>query len=113
MYMGRISVVVFWAFCCTLTLAACQKVEEPTYPITESYQYPVVPGMEEWAKLGSLQEMAEACQIPEEILSKMTTEALVVQRDLSNIEGIGYKPDLWVPPHRAIELVLKFIEKYY
>lgn len=75
--MRRFAMVVFCIFCIVILMAACQKAGEPTNSITEPYQYPVVPGMEEWANLGSLQEMAKACQIPEDILSCMTTEALV------------------------------------
>lgn len=59
-----------------------RKLEEYTSLVTsceisEPYQYPVVPGMAEWANFKSLQEMSEACQIPDDILSNMTTEALV------------------------------------
>lgn len=45
--------------------------------ISEAYQYPIVPGMEEWNKLKSLQEKIEVCHIPENILTNMTTEALI------------------------------------
>jgi hypothetical protein len=57
----------------------CEKngQEVIEYTITEAYQYPVVPGMEEWKKLKSLPEMAVACQVPEDILGSMTTEALI------------------------------------
>ena len=70
--MRRLNIAVFWIFCCILIyVAGCEK------RITEAYEYPVVPGMEEWKKLKSLPEMAEACQIPEDILDSMTTEALM------------------------------------
>lgn len=70
--MKRISIVMF---CILILLLGCQKGS--VYTITEPYQYPFVPGMTEWSEFESLQEMSEACQIPEEILPNMTTEALV------------------------------------
>ena len=67
--------IIIVMFCILTFVAACQKGN--TYTITEPYQYPVVPGMEEWKNFKSLQEMSNACQIPDDILSNMTTEALV------------------------------------
>ena len=78
--MKRISITVFCIFCGILIFTSgCKKTGQKklNYSITEAYQYPVVPGMEEWKKINSLQEKAEACQIPEDILGSMTTEALV------------------------------------
>lgn len=40
------------------------------------WDYPVKPGMEEWKKFRSGEEMVNACQIPEDILDSMTTEEL-------------------------------------
>ncbi|MGE5630092.1 MAG: hypothetical protein ACM3TR_03225 [Caulobacteraceae bacterium] len=46
--------------------------------INEPYQYPITPtNTEEWAKLTTLAEKKEACQIPLEIAENMTTEALI------------------------------------
>ena len=47
------------------------------YSITEPYEYPVTPDDAEWVEFDSHQEMIDACQIPEEILNNMSTEALV------------------------------------
>lgn len=59
-------------------LVGCQVfAKEAGYSLDEVYQYPVVPGMEAWKALESLPEMAQACQIPEEILGELTTEALL------------------------------------
>jgi hypothetical protein len=38
--------------------------------------------------------------------------SLHIRPDLSPIEGIGFMPDLWVPPGESLERVLKFIERY-
>jgi hypothetical protein len=45
--------------------------------ISHSYEYPVKPGTDEWRKFQTQDEMIGACQIPETILKKLTTEALV------------------------------------
>ena len=47
------------------------------YSIDTPYAYPVTPGMPEWAAMDSLRQRVEACQIPEEILSELTTPALI------------------------------------
>lgn len=41
------------------------------------YQYPVTPEMEEWKTFQSLDEMIDACQIPNDILRHMSTENLI------------------------------------
>jgi len=46
------------------------------YIITEPYDYPIIPGTNEWKSLTSHKQMIEACKIPENILKNMTTEAL-------------------------------------
>ncbi|MBR3507922.1 MAG: hypothetical protein IKO03_03910 [Lachnospiraceae bacterium] len=44
--------------------------------ITEPYDYPIKPGTEEWRALPSVVERREACEIPQEVLGRMTTDAL-------------------------------------
>ena len=39
-------------------------------------------------------------------------QELHVRPDLSQFEGIGFLPDLWVPPGESLERVLAFIERY-
>lgn len=46
--------------------------------ISKAYEYPVVPGTEEWEELKTHEQMAAACQIPEDVLKSMTTEALIL-----------------------------------
>ncbi len=41
------------------------------------YRYPIIPGTDEWRKLPDHQAMCDACQIPEEILTSLTTQQLV------------------------------------
>lgn len=59
------------------TTCAVEEVTEGPYSINTPYEYPVKPGTEAWFALETHGERAAACQIPEEILSNMTTEALV------------------------------------
>lgn len=60
---------------------SCNDNEDSTAnnntPITEAYQYPVVPRMPEWAEFHSSEAMWEACQIPNDILIRLSTKALV------------------------------------
>jgi hypothetical protein len=42
-----------------------------------SWDYPVKPGSAKWQQFKSIDEMHEACQIPEDILKKLSTESLV------------------------------------
>ena len=37
---------------------------------------------------------------------------LGLRPDLSQFEGLGFKPDLWVPPGESLERVLRFVERY-
>jgi len=37
---------------------------------------------------------------------------LNLRHDLSQFEGVGFMPDLWVPPGESLERVLRFIERY-
>jgi hypothetical protein len=41
-----------------------------------TWDYPVKPGMDEWKKFQSAEEMINACQIPDDILSSLSTEEL-------------------------------------
>lgn len=45
--------------------------------INEAYDYPVKPGTEEWKKLKSGNEMADACNISGSVLQNLSTRALV------------------------------------
>lgn len=47
------------------------------YDITDPYDYQVRPGTPEWASFTTHAEMVNACQIPELILNRMSTAALV------------------------------------
>lgn len=57
-----------------LHYGASKEVKPQEQQITEPYDYPVKPGTQEWVDLVGRRE---ACEIPEEILGKLTTEALL------------------------------------
>lgn len=57
-------------------VAAEQDNQEDEYTINRPYEYPIKPGTEEWKLITSRIERAEKCQIPEDILSRLTTKAL-------------------------------------
>jgi hypothetical protein len=44
--------------------------------IDTAYEYPVLPGSDEWVSLGTTDARVAACQIPEDALKNMTTGAL-------------------------------------
>jgi hypothetical protein len=47
------------------------------YSIDQPYTYPIEPGTNAWAETGNHAARVQACQIPEDILGNMTTEALL------------------------------------
>src|SRR5574339_653333 len=62
------------SFCIILSIANHSHSQKISLP----YDYPIKPGTDEWKNLRSQDEMIEACQIPAELLKKLTTEALVI-----------------------------------
>lgn len=51
----------------------CMNMPRPA----DSYDYPVYPGMAEWALFTSTQEMIDACLISPEMLKNMSTQAVI------------------------------------
>jgi hypothetical protein len=43
----------------------------------DSYNYPVYPGMKAWAELATGEEQVKACQVPEDVLKTMSTQAVI------------------------------------
>jgi len=44
---------------------------------TDSYNYPFLPGMEEWKTLQSSKEMVDTCQVPVDLLKTQSTQAVI------------------------------------
>lgn len=66
------------ALCTALmSVSAADSAPESVYTVDEPYEYPILPGTEEWNSLGSFQEMVAACHVDEGLLASMTTPALL------------------------------------
>lgn len=52
------------------------EVDAPQYTIHEAYEYPILPGTDEWKSFTSLDEKISAVQIPTNIMESMDTQAL-------------------------------------
>jgi len=67
-------------FCLVSHVSNAQIIERKgiwDYPGKKGlWDYPVKPGMEKWKQFKSNEEMVQACQIPEEVLSSLSTEDL-------------------------------------
>ena len=53
------------------------NIIDEQYDIDEPYDFPLKPGMPEWADLKSGAEMVNALQVPQDILNRMTTRSLL------------------------------------
>ncbi len=66
-----------------LSFSSCEKLETKCCDCLEqngesdAYNYPIVPGSEEWKKLSSHTAMVEVCQIPKKTLEHMCTFGLI------------------------------------
>lgn len=61
----------------TTAFAAEATYDSTIYTVETSYNFPTVPGSDEWAELSSLEEKIAACAVDESLLEAMTTEALL------------------------------------
>lgn len=61
-----------WANDGNTTIANTEKI----FSVSTVYEYPVQPGTEEWAAFTTKNQMLESCQLPEKLLTCMTTESL-------------------------------------
>ena len=77
--MKKLSTVLFLIILIMVTCfsSAFAQVNTLDTVINTPYEYPVTPYDEEWSMFTSKEEMIEACQIPENILYRMSTEALL------------------------------------
>lgn len=71
-----LSILIF-SGCQTVIAQPAVQNAASEYMIKEPYTYPVLPGTEEWLALEDTSARREACQIPEDILKRLTTEALL------------------------------------
>ena len=64
------SLLALWA------VAASRPPASP-YTIDIPYEFPVVPGTQEWIDLGDIFARRKACEVPDDIIQNMTTDALL------------------------------------
>ena len=69
--MVRIKSFLVIMFC----MVAC--VVNAQTAIKKTWDYPVKPGMDKWNQFKSMEEMYQACQIPDNVLKQLDTESLV------------------------------------
>lgn len=69
---GVAAVVIAVGIACWLGVSHSEKISA----MEEPYVYPVRPGTEAWSAAESAEERQAMCQIPEEILTELTTKAL-------------------------------------
>lgn len=79
--MKKAILVVLSALLIISFAAAIGKAPDPNpktaYTVTAPYDYPVLPGTAEWAKLQTLEEKIQACAVEESLMRSMTTQALL------------------------------------
>jgi len=59
-----------------LSLISCSKSNPEHELLNAKYDFPILPGSEQWAEFTTGKQMYDACQIPENILKSITTKAL-------------------------------------
>lgn len=69
--------VSLFAMCLFVITLGAAKSPEASYTIDTPYEYPILPGTQEWIDLGDVVSRRESCQIPEDILHNMTADALL------------------------------------
>lgn len=75
-----------WILCCLLGALAfsmvagavpAEALENEEYTVFTPYEYPIVLGTEEWAALRNNARKIDACRVPDELIEKMSTDALL------------------------------------
>ncbi len=76
--------LIFLFILSTLILCQCTKDSELIITngnclpdVKDKYAYPIRPGMEEWKSLKSVEEIYQACQLPDNVLKSTSTLGLV------------------------------------
>ena len=65
--------IIILLFCLIVSVLNAQTEIEKKL----QWDYPVKPGMESWKQFKSMDEMYQACQIPDNVLKQLDTESLV------------------------------------
>lgn len=70
-------VCLFLLISCSKDVIEIQQGNCIPFYISDTYSYPILPGTNEWNKLGSLAEMVEVCQLPSKKIKSISTEGLL------------------------------------
>ena len=68
---GAVFILFICAFCLFTDVLHAQTTEKITW------DYPIKPSSEQWRQLKSVEQMYQACQIPDNVLKRIDTETLV------------------------------------
>ncbi len=71
-----LSMVLTIVFCIVPVQVFADEISKITIEVP--YEYPVLPGTDEWAEFYTRNQKVEACQIPEHLLTNMSTRALAL-----------------------------------
>ncbi|MCI9159066.1 MAG: hypothetical protein HFF55_08720 [Lawsonibacter sp.] len=74
---GKAALISIIAVCLLALALGAGKNPESRYTIDTPYEYPILPGTQEWIDLENVVDRRKVCQIPDEILYNMTTDALL------------------------------------
>lgn len=72
-----ISLIIILLVACSRNEPGIQQGNCKPFYYSDTYQYPVLPGTDEWKKLNSLAEKVAVCQIPYQKLKSISTEGLL------------------------------------
>ena len=74
---NKISLIIFCAASVLALWAVANTKPVSLYTVNVPYEYPYVPGTQEWIDLGSTSARRQASQVPDELLQSMSTDALL------------------------------------
>jgi len=66
------------AICLFVLIIGATGHPKSQYTIDTPYEYPILPGTQEWIDLGDTLTRRKACQIPEDILHNMTKPPFLI-----------------------------------
>ena len=71
-----VSILILWLG--VRAFSQWRESKRSPYTITEPYSYPILQGSEEWFAMTNTQERTSAYLVPNDVISNMTTEALML-----------------------------------
>ncbi len=76
--MNKLMVLLFLFFCNCSDVENMAELSDTCFPnVDDRYEYPVIPGTEEWSQLSSTDEAFQVCQLPDNVLKSISTTGLI------------------------------------